>query len=210
MRVLAQANQGAVGSYILALDALSPRAAVAKQPQTLQQTPPIPVSDSTWNGIVAFGPYFLFFALFFSALGIQLIRKIRDWRATFTSLLIALLLAGTPMVINKLNQQGTQQVTQAGPDEIPRAVKVEQTDSSTIVVSWTTDAQKIGSVRFGPVPLSLTTSQVYVANSGIAGTHHTTVINNVKPNRVYELEILSGTGWYNFSGKPLRIPIQQF
>jgi len=201
-----QGTQGSVGSYILALEALSPKETVVR---TQQVVSPKTLLGFDIAALASYGPYFLFFALFISALGIQLFGKVRDFRSTVTALVIALLLAATPMVINRLNEQGTQQFTKAGPDEVPRAVKIEQVGSSSITVSWKTDAQKSGSVRFGPVPLSEETSQVYIANSGIVGTHHTAVINAVKPNRVYELEILSGATWYNFNGKPLRIPVQQ-
>ncbi len=161
-----------------------------------------------------FSPYILyaclaiFFTLFIGALVVQIKNHVLDWKRAATSLTVALLLALTPLTIRSLLQTTVLQ-SQASPDEVPKNVTVYQITANTVQISYETDAQKTGAVRYGLAPLSESQSLTAVADSGAKRQKHLVILNNIRPAVVYEYEILSGSKWYTNKGKSMQFIISE-
>jgi len=96
---------------------------------------------------------------------------------------------------------GTQQgAVNAGPDEIPRNIKVQAISLHEALILWDTDAIKIGAVRISPVPFTAANARTVVGNLGGKTTTHTVAVTNLTIGKKYEFEILSGARWYDNNG----------
>lgn len=180
-------------NYLVTVQSLSPQPVEATE-----QNPP-EFEDNTMSSLFSpyttYAPVILFFALFISAFGILIIHRVRNWKATFTALVVAALAASIPLVLTTI-EQGTRQQALAGPDEVPRRVRIVQRTTDSVTVFWETDAVQYGAVRVGPAPLSEPTSYVYVADMGNKVQSHVVTLPKLDHGIVYEAEVFSGTQWY--------------
>ena len=188
-----------VGKYYLALSALTPKDALAQSPVAGPSGFP-QGTDTAFLAIV--GPAIIFFAIFIAVFGIFLLGRIRNWKMGVTALLLAITLGATPFALNVL-KQGTDESVNASPDEIPRNVKVVPLSKTSVQVVWDTDADKIGAVRISLAPYSIRNARIVVGNAGGKTKSHAITIENLTAGKTYELEVLSGSRWYDNGGKRL-------
>lgn len=189
-----------INSYYTSVYALTPKVEVNQSAQATQSASPV---SSNLASIAIFAPLFIFFVLFLSVLGLQLIRKARTIKNISTAVLIAFIAASIPLVLPAIERQTLYQA-KAGPDEVPRYIRIVPATPSKVLVLWTTDAEKIGAVRYSISPFSETTSTVVFGDNGIKTIDHTVQLDRLQKGKEYDLEIFSGTTWYTEKGKPIR------
>jgi hypothetical protein len=193
-------------NYYLTVFALTPKGTpvdVGTQQQAGQAGTPIP----TASPLLIFTPFIIFFCLFIAAFGILTMNRIRNFRQSVTSLVIALLVAGIPYVLGVV-RSGVGFEPKAGPDEIPRNIRILKQSVNSIMVMWDTDEQQLGAVRYSLPPLTVPTAIVIIEGNDAKVQHHTVTINKLKPGP-YELEIFSGTRWYDENGIPLKFTVSK-
>ncbi len=156
-----------------------------------------------FSPLVSYAPFILFFALFISAFGIQLMHRIRDARRIIAAFAIAFFAASIPTVLTVMQQRSVSQ-THAGPDEIPRNIQVIDNTESTVIVKWSTDTEKIGAVRLSRDQNSFDDSVMYIADNGTEVKDHSVTLTDLKPGSQYQFEVFSGSAWYDHNGTPIR------
>jgi hypothetical protein len=173
------------------------------QTSSLSIEEPDTILPPSLSPLVTYAPVILFFALFISAFGIQLMRKVRDVKRILTAFAIAFFAASIPTVLTVMQQRSVSQ-THAGPDEIPRNIQVTGYNETAAVVVWHTDTGKIGAVRLSKAPYSPENSIMYIADNGREATDHRVILSDLKPGTNYQFEVFSGTAWYDHNGTPIR------
>lgn len=192
-------------NYLLTVQSLTPKPVEA----AAEQNPP-EFEDNTLTSMFSpystYAPVILFFLMFVSAFGVLIIYRIRNWKATFTALVIAGFAASIPLVLSSM-EQGARQEAHAGPDEVPRHIRIIQRTKDSAVVFWETDAVQYGAVRAGPAPLTEESSTVYISDMGSKVQNHAVTIPKLERGKTYEIEIFSGTHWYENESQPLQFKI---
>lgn len=204
--LIADSGKGSsVANYYSTVLALTPNATQteASIPQGVDNTP----FSLLFSPFLIYGSVILFFALFLGAIVVQIINKTLDMKRTLTSMAVAFVIASIPVSL-KTALQVTQLQSRAGADAVPRNVRISQTGLVEMTVEWETQAEKIGSLRFGPAPLIENTAKVVIADMGKKKLKHTARLEGLIPDVDYELEILSGTDWYSDKGKPLKFRLR--
>lgn len=184
-----QQNTAVAGNYFTALSAASVGSSTTKAETTALVSESMLASPYFMYGAIG-----IFFAVFLGGIIYQIIYRIFDWKRSFTALMLAFTLASLPFGLKLVLSQQTLQ-SRAGPDEVPREVRIEQTKPGTVHISWQTIAPRSGSIRYSRVPFVLEKSTVAIAAGGKAETSHEIILNNLAAG-VYEMEILSGNMWY--------------
>lgn len=157
-----------------------------------------------FSPLLIYGSVILFFVLFLGAIFIQLFHRVLDLKRTLTTLVVVVVISSMPYVL-KTTLEVTSLQTRAGPDETPHNLVVKQMTNQTLFISWETQVEKSGAIRIGPAPLTETTSKVVISNLGKKVTQHQVTLKDLTAGVDYEIEILSGTRWYNDKGKPMKI-----
>lgn len=184
-------------NYFVSINELSARTTASTQEEVVQPTPSM-ISQSL-EPFFPYTPFILTAVLFIAAFGILIVNRTKSLKNLTTALLLALMTASIPTVISYIGT-GSRQAVNAGPDEIPREVRVTPDTPSFVIISWKTDAKHTGVVRFGAAPLSNQTARVYIANDRTEVTDHSIRIGGLTKGKTYEFEILSGTTWYDNGG----------
>ncbi len=190
------------GQYYASVQALTIK-------ETTNNTSLPPAIDDSLLSLL-FSPYLLwgclalFFVLLLGGLGMQIAKRILDIKRTAATFVVALIIALLPYSM-KTALEVTTIRTFAGPDEVPRGIKINQSSTRSFTVNWKTETAKTGAVRIGVTPLSETNSQVVIGDLGQKTTSHTVKLEDLQPGIEYEIEILSGKAWYNDDGKPIKI-----
>ncbi len=196
-------NTQAIAGYYAAVNALTPKEEQIASPQPDTSSP----LAILFSPFLIYGSVILFFALFLGALVIQIWYRTLDAKRTLTSLVIAFIIASVPFSL-KTALEITRFQTNAGPDETPRNVEIKQTGKTVAQISWQTQVEKVGAVRYSLAPFNQTQSQVVIADHGSMMKNHLAELPNLLPGVLYELEILSGSKWYNSEGRPLNLRLQ--
>lgn len=166
-----------------------------------------PALSFLYSPLLFYGSVALFFLLFLGAIGIQLLTRVLDWKKTATTFVVALMLAILPMSVRvALNVTSLQ--TRASPDEVPHNVRTTQLTTRSEIITWETDAFKVGAVRFAPPSLLSESSTTVIADGGKRTQKHTARIENLEQGGAYEFEILSGSQWYTNDGQSLRFKLK--
>lgn len=186
-------------TYYSAVSALTAKPATH---ETTAAVVPDSVIPPVLSPLVTYAPLLLFFALFVSAFGIQLINRIRDARRLVTAFAIAFFAASIPSVLSVM-QQRTFVQTRAGPDEIPRNVRISVAPGQA-EIRWQTGVANVGAVRVSRAPLDERQSTLYIADNGSSVTEHHVLVESLQTGMAYEFEVLSGTEWYDYNGVPLK------
>lgn len=186
-----QQNTAVAGNYFTALSAASIGSSTTN-PKA--ETTPVITESMLASPYFMYGAIGIFFAVFLGGILYQIIYRVFDWKRSFTALMLAFTLASLPFGLKLVLSQQTLQ-SRAGPDEVPREVRIEQTKPGTIHISWQTVAARSGSIRYSRAPFVLEKSTVAIAAGGKAGTSHEIILTNL-PAGAYEMEILSGNMWY--------------
>lgn len=186
-------------NYFVTINQLTAHNTVSAHEETVQQTPQSPLLHLL-EPFFPYAPFVLVALLFVVAFGIQVVYRARSLKNISTALVLAVLVASMPMMLTYVSQ-GSRQTVSAGPDEIPREVRVQANTPSSVIISWRTDAKHVGVVRLGAVPFAAQTPRVYLANNREEVQMHSVSINGLKKGTTYEFEILSGTSWYDNGGK---------
>jgi hypothetical protein len=195
----------ATGAYYESVYALTPKQTTtdtSTQPQAGQTGTPLPGAEP-W---LIYAPFFLFFFLFIAAFGLLMLNRIWNLKRIVTSLVIALFVASIPYVLHVI-QNGTGTETKAGPNELPRQVRIAQQKKGSILIMWDTETPQIGGVRYALKPLTISTASIVIEGNGSRTQNHTMTIHVQTPG-TYELEIYSGTQWYDQNGKPLEFTVR--
>jgi len=157
-------------------------------------------------GLAIFSPFIIFLIIFVSAFGIQIINRILSRKQIISALVIALMLASIPTILNSI-RSGVRFTQYASPDETPINLKVEMITTGSIAVTWQTNIPKTGGLKIAPYPLKESDMKFYIANEGKTTINHQVKLENLD-RRSYVFEILSGTSWYNHNGSYLRFDIR--
>lgn len=183
-------------NYFVAINELTVHDTSSTNQETTQQ------ASSPFTPFLPYTPFIIAGLLFVVAFGILIINRAKSLKNMTTALVLAVMIASIPMVLTYINQ-GMRQTAKAGPDEIPRELRVTQGSPTFAVITWHTDAKHTGVIRFGLAPLSDATARVYVADDRKPLTDHSISIGGLKKGTSYEFEILSGTTWYDNNGAPI-------
>ena len=191
----------AIGPYLQTVEALTLKS-------TSQEAAPVVLSNSPWisflfSPLLVYGSVVIFFLVFILLVVLQIARHIVDLRKITASLVVALIVAVIPLSMRLILEANKLEI-RASPDEVPRSIMVSQLSSTSLKITWTTNADKTGLVRVSKAPLDPQNAQVVIANFGDKMKEHTVRLENLQPGVEYELEILSGSKWYNIEGKPLK------
>ena len=197
------ANQQ-IANHYAAISALTPKDRTEQVPKIISDNP---AYSFLFSPLLGYGVIILFFGLFLGAIAIQLFYRILDFKKGITTLVVALMLATLPLGVRFALEQ-TNLPTHASPDEIPRVIQLTQLSANSLSVSWQTQVEKSGTVRFSKAPLDETLAQVAIADGGQKTTTHLAKLENLEKGVTYELEILSGGKWYNQNGVPIRFSLQ--
>jgi hypothetical protein len=188
-----------IEKYYLALSSLTPK-------DTLAQTPVAGVSglpQGTDTALIAlYAPVAVFIIIFITVFGIFFVGRIRNWKMGITAFLLAVTLAATPYAL-KVLKYGADGFVNAGPDEIPRNVRIVPLSMTSVQVVWDTDAPKIGAVRISSEPYVKENARIIIGNSHDKTTSHAVSIDNLVNGKTYECEVLSGSRWYDNKGNLL-------
>lgn len=161
---------------------------------------------STLTPFIPYTPFVLFGLLFVIAFWILVVNRVRNLKNVTTAFVFALMVAGIPTALTYINQ-GSRQEVKAGPQEVPRNVRVAPASPTSVRISWETDATRVGVVRFNKIPFSLQTARVYIADNQESVRAHSVEIDRLVKKESYEFEILSGTTWYDNGGKYIQFTI---
>jgi hypothetical protein len=188
-----------VEKYYLALSSLTPKDALAQTP--IAGTSGLPLGTET-AFVALYTPVAVFIIIFITVFGIFLVGRIRNWKMGITAFLLALTLAATPYALNVM-KYGVDGAVNAGPDEIPRNVRIVPLSKTSVQVVWDTDTPKIGAVRMSPEPYAIENARIIIGNSRDKTTSHAVLIDNLVNGKTYECEVLSGSRWYDNKGNLL-------
>lgn len=94
-----------------------------------------------------YAPYFMSATLFAGVFGIFLVRGARSLRTIILAFALALFAAGTPAILTYVRTGGGQ-VAHAGPRMQPTTVRIEKVSETEADVSWQTQEQTLGLVRY--------------------------------------------------------------
>lgn len=208
MRLIAQNNFFNVktqaqtpANYYLEVAALTSKSAPQKSGTTAI------IEDSVlsllFSPFLIYGTIGLFFAIFCCGIIYQIITKTIDMKKTISTLVVALVVASIPFTL-KTALEVTSLSSRAGPDEIPRNLQIQPVTSRSVIVTWETDAEKVGAVRVGKASTLTKNSKVYIGDLGKQVKKHTVRIEELETRTIYEIEILSGSTWYDNSGTPIQ------
>ncbi len=201
-QTLAKAQIG----YYQELIFLSPKAEAATGQITksaVTDTAPVPVLAP----YMMYLPFVVFFLLFIGVFAMQIVNKVKSARQIMMAFLFALVTAGTPFIVTMLNM-GIVFQAKAGPDEIPRNIRIISQSPESLRVIWSTDAKKIGSVKVKDMSHTPYTERIIIGNFGEQVQDHLVNIDGVPRGASYEMEIFSGTTWYDNQGKPIQIQLK--
>lgn len=98
----------------------------------------------------------------------------------------------------------TKTLIEASPGTIPQNVSVTETTTNSFTVEWTTSAEAVGMVKYGPAPDDLLFFALDEKGNLLTTTHRIKV-ENLKPKTRYYFEVVSGQIRFNDNGKPLEI-----
>lgn len=185
-------------NYFVTVSELTAHNTVSAHEDVVQPSPLLP--------FVPYAPFVISGLLFVIAFGMFFINRVHNWKNITSALVVALMIAGIPAILTYVGQ-GARQTTNAGPEEIPRSVRVAPTGPTSVRISWTTDADRIGVVRISKVPFTSSTARLYLADNQDAVRIHSVDIDMLARKQSYEFEILSGTTWYDNNGAYIRFSV---
>lgn len=187
-------------NYFVTINQLTAHNTVSAHDETAQPIQQPSIFQSL-EPLLPYSPFIVFIFLFIAAFYIQVVNRVRNLKNVTAALVLAIMLASIPTVLTYVGQ-GSRQTASAGPDEIPREVRVQADTSTAVLISWRTDAKHIGVVKLGPAPFSQKTALVYMTTNDQEEVQmHTIRVDRLKKGTSYEFEILSGTTWYDNAGK---------
>lgn len=166
--------------------------------------------QSSWVTMVEpyamYAPFVLSGLLFIIAFGMFFMNRVHNWKNVMTAFILALMIAGIPTILTYVGQ-GSRQTVKAGPEEVPRNVRVAPASPTSVRISWETDAARIGVVRLSKTPFSSQTARVYIADNQTSVRAHSVEIDRLVKHESYEFEILSGTTWYDNGGNYIQFTV---
>lgn len=187
-------------NYLVTINQLSAHNApniVEEQVQVL----PMPVSKMV-SPILPYTPYILFIVLFVAAFSLQVMNVMRSSKNMIVTILLALFAASIPTALNYI-ENGSRQNVNASPEETPRMIQVQGAGPNSIRISWTTDAEKLSIVKMAKKPLTETNGYIYMGQGSTHVKQHSVTIEKLARNQAYQMEILSGSSWYDNAGVPV-------
>ncbi|RJR15442.1 hypothetical protein C4579_02270 [Candidatus Microgenomates bacterium] len=190
-------------SYVKTIRELTPTSRVDSIPAVVTDNPNLAI---LYSPLLVYGSVILFFIIFIGLLATQAFLRSLDLRRISTSLVVALIIAVTPLLVRTALQTTTIH-TKAASDQTPKNVEIMQKNKHEVVVSWHVGASRVGMVRYGTAPLTQNFGQTVISNNGQKSTVHQVQLEKLQVGVRYELEILSGNGWYNDDGKPIQFVI---
>ncbi|OGG04988.1 hypothetical protein A2Z33_06885 [Candidatus Gottesmanbacteria bacterium RBG_16_52_11] len=155
-------------------------------------------------GIYSYGPLALFLLLFIAGIGLQVVHRIRSLKQVITAVLLSFAVASIPLLIPLINESTGMQA-HARRDRVPRNVSIRQISDTSALVTWETSAETIGAVRIRSYAGVVRPGTIIFADQGVAVRQHTAVIKSLNPQTDYEIDIYSGSDWYDDSGSPLKL-----
>jgi len=170
---------------------------VTAETHTEQGAPSTPYVDF----VMLFAPYVIAVVLFITALVVMTAGKLRSAKINAGMLVLALFAAAIPMVLSSMSR-GVGNVMQASPGEEPINVRIDHSDSDSVLVHWETAKPQSGFVRYGTALVDSDQMRV-VGNVREKSTIHEVILHSLESGATYKLEIVSGSTWYGTDGKPI-------
>ncbi len=159
-----------------------------------------------FSPFLIYGTIILFFAIFLGGLLYQIKSQTFEMKRMISTLLVAILVGSIPFTL-KTALQVTSISSRAGPDEVPHSIEMQTLTSSSVVITWETQAEKTGAVRVSRVPFDEKLGKMYIGDLGKQVKKHTVKVEGLEVGVQYEMKILSGSTWYDNNGEPLRLKI---
>lgn len=155
------------------------------------------ISISTFLSLSLF--IFFFVIIFFGFIPL-LLERFRDFKRFQLALVLAFVGAALPLTLG-LSLQKSGFLTSAKNEEIPRNVVIFDIDSTSFRVSWETNKQQYGSLRYGTQPYSEAMTNTALEVEGLVRkAKHEVFVEDLNSETDYYFEILSGIRWYDNSG----------
>jgi hypothetical protein len=199
-----QAPGAIAANYFVTISELSAHN-TASAHDTVIEAPPSTITD-TLAPFLPYTPFILFALLFVIVFGIFIINRVRNLKNVMAAFMVAFMLASIPTLLTYI-AHGSRQEVKAGPEEVPRNVRVAPASPTSVLISWETDAARLGVVRFGTAPFTLQATRVYIADNQKSVRTHSVEIDKLVKKETYEFEILSGTRWYDNAGSYIRFTV---
>jgi len=191
----------AATNYFVAINQLSAHNAPETQAETAVSQP-TSLETMLWP-YLPYAPYALSAFLFLVVFSFMIMTKVRSIGNIVSALFLAILAGGIPSILNYV-QVGSRQSVNAGPEEVPREVRVQKASTDSVAITWHTDANEIGVVKLSPSPFEGQTAQVYVPDNQQSIQSHDAIVSGLANNGSYEFEILSGHTWYDNGGSYIK------
>lgn len=144
----------------------------------------------------------IFIFLLSAAIILQAVNKVLDFKRTMMTLMVCLMIISVPLLLRNTLYSTFQ--LRAGSSEIPKNIILEQTSPTGIMITWETQEERTGAVRYGKAPLVMTESRIEIANEGKLTKSHQVEIDRLEKSVEYEVEFLSGKSWYDDNSQPLK------
>jgi hypothetical protein len=201
---LAKSNLADTGSYYQTVFALTPKQTQVDT-QIQNQAGQAGTTMPSANPWLIYTPFIIFFCLFIAAFGILTVNRIWNLKRTIASFVVALFFASIPYVMNVV-QNGIGSETKAGPDEIPRNVRIIQQTDKSLLIMWDTDTPQIGGIKYSIQSLNSKTASVVIEGNGSQTQNHAITLDNLS-HETYIFEIYSGHQWYDLNGQSLEFTL---
>ncbi len=185
-------------NYLLTINQLSARNAPVTREET-KETKQLSTFGE-YSQYAVYVPFILSGLIFLGIFIFQMIQRVKNLKNISVALVIAMFAASIPTVLSMM-QSNVQQSVKASPEEIPKELRVKSIPTDSAIISWTTGAVVMGSVRIREFTNEKTQPRVFVGDRQIAVSNHSVTVTGLKQNHQYELEILSGRIWYDDGGK---------
>jgi len=191
-------------NYFITINELTAHNTASAHEEVVQLSPSPLVR--TLTPLLPYTPFVLFALLFVIAFGILVVNRAKSLKNITIALFLALISASIPTVLTYIGQ-GSRQEVKAGPEEVPRNIRVAPVNSTSVRISWETDAARVGVVRIGKTPYTSQTARVYIADNQESVRVHSVEIDKLVQKASYEFEIMSGTTWYDNGGKYIQFTV---
>lgn len=149
--------------------------------------------------------FIFFFVVIFLGFLPLILERFRDFRRFQMSLLLAFVAGALPLTLGMVLTR-TGVLTKASALAAPRHVTITEVTADSFRVSWGTENEQYGALRYGSEPYSEALTTTVLEEGGLLrSTNHAVVVDNLTPDTDYYFEILSGPYWYDNAGVLLAV-----
>lgn len=190
--VFAQTTSENIISHYQTIQALTP---TDESEASIPDEPPISPS-----ALLSMSLFVFFFVVVFLGFFPLILEKFRNFKRFQSALVVAFIAGSIPLTLGLALQRSTF-FTQASQSEIPKNVVISDVSQNSFKVTWETESEEYGALRFGTDPYTSALDSTVLEEGGLnRKKQHMIVINQLEPNTNYYFEVLSGSRWYDNNG----------